>query len=76
MAVACTKTSEYPIVDWIKKHHLHFNFIRAFILDYNKKPLTHDQRAFMQQFRDSAAFSFLIRFTLLGLPNPMNQALS
>ncbi|MFO9065968.1 Dot/Icm T4SS effector SdjA [Legionella pneumophila serogroup 1] len=58
MAVACTKTSEYPIVDWIKKHHLHFNFIRAFILDYNKKPLTHDQRAFMQQFRDSAAFFF------------------
>lgn len=58
MAVECTKTSEYPIVSWIKNHQLHFNFIRAFILDNNKKPLTHNQRAFMQQYRDSTAFFF------------------
>ncbi|HIG0326766.1 TPA: SidJ family T4SS effector polyglutamylation protein [Legionella pneumophila] len=58
MAVECTKTSEYPIVSWIKNHQIHFNFIRAFILDNNKKPLTHNQRAFMQQFRDSTAFFF------------------
>lgn len=57
--------SEYPIVQWLKHRNVEYNFISSFIYDFHRMSLTHNQNAFMQKFKESAAFFF---------PNPVYTA--
>lgn len=45
----------------------------SFIIDNNKGTLTRNQNAFIQQFKDSPAFSSLIQFICHGLHMVMKR---
>ncbi|CZH24708.1 T4SS meta-effector polyglutamylase SidJ [Legionella pneumophila serogroup 1] len=50
--------SEYPIIHYLKNNRAHSNFMLALIHEYHKEPLTKNQSAFVQKFRDSSVFLF------------------
>ena len=52
------KDSEYPIVNWLKNNRAHSNFMLTLIQTQYKEPLTKNQTAFIQKFKDSSVFLF------------------
>lgn len=65
MAAEYTKESEYPIVRWLTHQQTNVNFILDFIRERSSEELTHNQKALMQQYKESPAFLF---------PNPVYMA--
>jgi hypothetical protein len=50
--------SEYPIIGWIKSRQLNQNFLLSFLHAQNSKPFTHQQKAFINNFKQTPAFFF------------------